>query len=351
MKKLLAIILAVMLSLAVPMTAMAAPINVEAVVTGSGSAPYVCAKFMTPDYDELVDGTQVEPIPGEKKVVKFYVVVGDPNGIPDVSAVYIKVYYPEPDGSFKFQLDAIMTDWTIIPYDGMIDMNGDCEGETLVPEALDILDIENRLTYGFDPVRGDMMTLETLKYDLDHGKQFLVEIIGEMDHCQPAGVYTVEAIVVDQAGTSGTLMNTFEYLGIVALRCDFTDISWGNVNVNQWNILYGDEDLSTTTKPTVENIGNLPAMLELHFSELLGSEFQKKIKDFDALMLGGHIELEACTPKIIMDDALVPVELPPCTPTQIDFSVHPPVGTPEDTYTGEMTITILPYESPSPPSP
>ena len=339
MKKLLAITLAVIMSLAVPMTAVAAPIDVEAVVTGSGSAPYVCAKFETPDCDNLMDGTQIEPIPGEQKVVKFYVVVGDPNGIADVSAVYIKVYHP--DGSFKFQLDAIMPDWTIIPYDGMVDMDGDCSGDTVVPEALDMLELENRITYGFDPVRGDMMTLETLKYDLAHGKQFLVEIVGEMDYCQPAGIYTVEAIVVDGGGTSGTLVNTFEYLSIVALRCDFTNISWGNVNVNQWNILYGDEDLNTPTKPTVKNIGNDPAMLELHFTELLGSEFQKKIKDFDALMLGGHIELEACTPKIITDDAGVPIVLPPCTPTQIDFSVHPPVGTPEDVYTGEMTITIL----------
>jgi len=339
MKKLLAIILAVILLLAAPMAAVAAPIDVEAVVTGSGSAPYVCAKFETPDYDELIDGTEIEPIPGEKKVVKFYVVVGDPNGIDDVTAVYIKVYHP--DGSFKFQLDAIMPNWTIIPYDGLIDMDSDCEGETPVPEALEMLELENRITYGMDPVRGTMMDLDTLKYDLDHGKQFMVEIVGEMDYCQPAGMYTVEAIVVDRAGTSGTLRNFFEYLSIVALRCDFTNINWGNVNVNQWNILYGDEDMNTPTKPTVHNIGNDPAMLEVHFSELLGENFQKKITEFDVLMLGGHIVLEACTPKIITDEAGVPIVLSPCTPTQIDFSVHPPVGTPQDVYTGEMTITIM----------
>jgi len=341
MKKLLAITLAVILSLAVPMTAMAATIDTEAVVGGgSGSPPYVCAKFETPDFDPLMDGTQIEPIPGEQKAVKFYVVVGDPNGIPDVSAVYIKVYHP--DGSFKFQLDAIMPNWTIISYDGMVDMDGDCSGDTVVPAALDILELENRITYGFDPVRGAMMTLDTLKFDLEQGKQFLVEIIGEMDYCQPAGDYMVEAIVVDQGGESGTLTNTFNYLSIIALKCDFTKISWGNVNVNQWNILYGDEDLNTPTKPTVKNIGNDPAMLELHFTDMTGDNFGKKIGDFDASMLGGYIELEACTPKVIADDTGAPIMLPPCTPTQIDFSVHPPVGTPEDTYRGEMTITILP---------
>ncbi|GAI79616.1 unnamed protein product, partial [marine sediment metagenome] len=220
----------------------------------------------------------------------------------------------------KFQLDAIRPAWTLIPYDGMIDMDGDCEGETSVPEALDDLDAQGRITYGFDPVRGLTMTLDMLKYDLEHGKQLLVELVGEMDYCQPAGNYTVEAIAVDQGGKAGTLINSFEYLSIIALRCDFAKISWGNVNVNQWNVLYGDEDMTTPTKPTVHNIGNDPAKIELHFTEMTGQNFGKKIIDFDASMLGGHIELVACTPGVITDDA-GPVALLPCTPTQIDFSV------------------------------
>jgi hypothetical protein len=337
MKKILAIVLAVILSLAVPLTAIAATVDTEAVVGGSGSAPYVCAKFETPDHSPA-DGTQIEPVPGGKRLVKFYVVVGDPNGINDVAAVYIKVYHP--DGTFKFQLDAIKPGWTVIPYSGMIDMDGDCSGDTDVPTALNALDAQNRITYGFDPVRGAMMDLDTLKYDLSNGKQFLVELRGEMDYHQPAGDYTVEAIVVDGGGKSSTLKNMFHYISIVALRCDFTKISWGNVNVCQWNVLYGDEDLGTPTKPTVQNIGNDPAQIELHFSEMVGKNFGKIIDEFDAAMLGGHIELVACTPKVIMDGAGVPIELPACTPTQIDFSVHPPTGTPEDTYTGTMTITI-----------
>ncbi len=340
MKKLLAITLAVILSLAVPMTAMAADIDTEAVVGGSGNSPYVCAKFETPDHDEDMMGTQIEPIAGEKRVVKFYVVIGDSNGVDDLSAAYIKVYHP--DGEFKFQLDAIRPDWTLIPYDdGLIDMDGDCTGETTVPVALDMLDAQGRITYGDDPVRGVTMTLDMLKYDLEHGKQLLVELVGEMDYCQPSGDYRVEAIAVDQGGKAGTLENSFFYFSIVALRCDFDRINWGSVNVNQWNVLYGDEDLETPSKPTIHNIGNDDAKIELHFTEMTGQNFGKKIIDFDASMLGGHIELVACTAEVITDDAGEPVTLPPCTPTQIDFSVHPPTGTPEDTYMGQMTITIM----------
>lgn len=338
MKKLLAITLAVILSLSVPMTALAATIDTGAVVGGSGSAPYVCAKFETPDHDPL-DGTQIEPVAGGTRVVKFYVVVGDPNGIPDVSAVYIKVYHP--DGSFKFQLHAIEPDWTIIPWNGMIDMDGDCSGDTPVEVALDMLEAQGRITYGYDPVRQTNMDLGLLKYDLENNKQFMVELVGEMDYHQPAGSYMVEAIVTDEGGKTGTLINYFEYLSIVALRCDFASISWGSVNVNQWNILYGDEDLGTPTKPTVQNIGNDPSKIELLFTDMEGANFQKKISDFDALMLGGHIELVAGIPMVIADGLGNPINLPPCTPTQIDFSVHPPLGTPEDIYTGQMTITIL----------
>ncbi|GAJ08622.1 unnamed protein product, partial [marine sediment metagenome] len=191
MKKILAIALAIVLTLAPTLAVTAAEIETEAVVGGSGNSPYVCAKFETPDHSED-PGTQIEPIPGEKRVVKFYVVIGDSNGVDDLSAAYIKVYHP--DGEFKFQLDAIRPDWTVIQYDGLIDMDGDCTGEVSVPVALDALEEQGRITYGFDPVRGVDMTLKMLKYDLEHGKQLLVELNGEMDYCQPSGDYTVEAI-------------------------------------------------------------------------------------------------------------------------------------------------------------
>ena len=343
MKKILAVTLAIVLILAPTLTVTAADIDTEAVVGGSGNTPYVCAKFETPDHSED-PGTQIEPVAGGQRVVKFYVVIGDSNGVDDLSAAYVKVYHP--DGSFKFQLDAIRPDWSVIPYDGLIDMDGDCTGETPVPVALDDLDAQGRITYGFDPVRNATMTLDMLKYDLEHGKQLLIELVGEMDYHQPSGDYRVEAIAVDQGGKASTLENFFFYISIVALRCDFTKISWGNVNVCQWNVLYGDEDLSTPTKPTIQNIGNDPAKIELHFTEMMGQNFGKQIIDFDASMLGGYIELVACTPAVITDDAGEPVMLPACTPTQIDFSVHPPAGTPEDIYRGQMTITIQHLEDP-----
>jgi hypothetical protein len=342
MRKILFISLACVLALTVSIPVYADQVDTEAIVGGSGSAPYVCAKFETPDDDPAPD-TQILPIPGANKVVKFYVVCGDPNGIPDLSAVYIKVY--ELDGvTLKFQLDAIKPAWTVIPWGGLVDMDGDCSGDTVVATALDELDAQGRITYGFDPVRQAQMDLDLVKYDLEHGKQILIELIGEMHYHQPAGDYKVEAIVVDQGGKTGTLINFFEYISIVALKIDFTTINWGTVNVAAWNILYGDSQMGTPSKPTVQNIGNDPSKLQLTASDMFGINFVKKISLFDAYMDGGHVEFPSNSPTIITDpttgDAIL---LPPCTPTQIDFSIHPPDGTPEDTYVGTMDIEILHY--------
>jgi hypothetical protein len=342
MKKLFLIAVAFVLTLTMVLPAYADEVDTQAVVGGSGSAPYVCAKFETPDDDPSKPDTQVNPVPGGQKAVKFYVVVGDPNGIPDISAVYIKVY--EIDGvTLKFQLHGIKPGWTEIPWTGLIDMDGDCTGDTPVADALDALDADGRITYGFDPVRQQQMDLDLLKYDLENGKQIMIELVGEMDYHQPAGMYKTEAIVVDVGGKTGTLINFYEYISIVALKIDFTAINWGTVNVTQWNILYGDEDLGTPSKPTIQNIGNDPSKIELLATDMVGATFGKVIPRFDAMMLGGHVEFDSGVPTIIADAGGAPVELPPCTPTQIDFSVHPPAGTPEDNYSGKMTITILHY--------
>jgi hypothetical protein len=347
MKKVLAISLALILALALAVPALASDGSesktVDALATVGGEAdntPYICAKWETPDHYPELDDTQVNPVPGGMRTVKFYVVVSDTNGIQDVDAVYIKVYHP--DQSFKFQLDAFRPTWTVIPWTGMIDMDGDCTPDTPLSTALDQLDAEKRITYGFDPVRGATMDLGTLKYDLSHNKQFLVELVGYFHYHQPCGMYKVEALVTDGHGGLGTLVNYLKYESIVALRIDFSLINFDGVNPNEWNILYGDEDLGTPTKPTIQNIGNDPAMILLHASVMVGETHMKEITTFDAYMRGGYIEFQACVPTLIADESC-PILLPPCTPTQIDFSVHPSEFVLPDMYRGTMTITILHY--------
>jgi hypothetical protein len=323
-------------------------VTTQATVGGSGSPPFVCAKFETPDHDVAPD-TQILPIPEGMRLVKFYVIVGDPNGVDDVASVDVTVRYP--DGTEKFQLRAVRPTWTMIPWDGLIDMDGDCAGETTVPDALAQLEAEGRITYGPNQTPASVLS------DLENGKQLLIELVGEMHYHQPSADYTVEAVATDAGGATGDpLVNTFFYMSIVALKIDFAVIDWQTVNVSEWNYVLGDEDMTTPARPTVQNVGNDPAKIQLHASPLTGVTHGKTIEEFDAemdykdpdtgaIVQEGRIEFMACVPTVITElaDPTIPVLLPPCTPTQIDFSVHPPYGTVEDTYQGTMTITILHY--------
>ena len=80
-------------------------VDTQATVGGSGSPPFICAKFETPDHDPAPD-TQIMPIPEGTRLVKFYVIVGDPNGVDDVASVDVTVRYD--DGTEKFQLRAVI---------------------------------------------------------------------------------------------------------------------------------------------------------------------------------------------------------------------------------------------------
>ncbi|MDD4876466.1 MAG: hypothetical protein PHQ86_04970 [Dehalococcoidales bacterium] len=329
MKKLIAVslALALVLSLGVSYTVVADEVVTNATVGGSGSAPFICAKWETPDHDPA-PGTQIMPVPGDARIVKFYVVVGDPNGVDDIASVDVTVRYP--DGTEKYQLRAIRPTWTQIPWGGLVDMDGDCTGETDITTAMNSLNAQGRITFG------PGQTLSQVLYDIEHGKQLLIELVGEMDYHQPSCDYTVQAFGTDGGGNSGEIVsNTFFYISIVALRIDFNTINFGTVNVDDWNILYGDADMSTPARPTVWNIGNDPAHIMLHATPMIGAVQGKPIEDFDAFMLGERVEFKAGV------DTIIPSILPPCTPTQIDFSLHPPYGTPQDSYSGTMTISIL----------
>jgi len=323
-------------------------VDTQAAVGGNGSPPFICAKFETPDHDPA-QGTQILPVPEGMRTVKFYVVVGDPNGVDDIASVDVTVRYP--DGTEKFQLRAIRPTWTQIPWTGMIDMDGDCTGETSVAVAMTQLDAQGRIAYGVG------QDLGTVLYDIEKGKQLLIELVGEMHYHQPSLDYIVEAVGTDAGGATGApVINTFLYLSIVALKIDFSLINWQTVNIDAWNYVLGDEDMTTAARPTVQNVGNDPAKLQLLASPMVGAVNGKTIEDFDAemdyldkvtgaIIQEGRVEFVAGVPTVITEigDPTVPVLLPPCTPTQIDFSLHPPYGTIADSYTGTMTLTILHY--------
>ena len=342
--------------LAVPVIANGeSTVDTGASVNGGGTPPEICCKFETPDHDPDLAGTQVLPVADGQRMMKFYVVAMDTNDNDTIASVDVTVKYP--NGDEKFQLRAIKgTDsWKQIMWDGDIDMDGDCTGDTAMSVALPDLDSQGRIAYG------PGMDLTSVLYDLRYDKQIMLELVGYMDCHQPAVVYTVEAVATDDGGsTSSPVINTFDYLSIVALQIDFdtVGVQWEGVEIAQWNYLLGDENMATPERPTVKNVGNDPAMLMVNATPLVGVVNGKTIELFDAeldekdettgdITKWGRIDFPADEDWVITDKdyPTTPIILPPCHPTQLDLSVHPPAGILQDTYVGSMTLTILHHEA------
>lgn len=404
MKKLslmMGIVLAVVLALSLALPALAETVvPTEAIVGGSGSPPYICAKFETPDEDAAVPGTQIIPEPPAPplpptdpnadgwKIVKFYVVAGDPNGVDDIAAIDVTVLYP--DGTQKFQLRAIRDesagwvpaggpgvnpapyDWPVPPlavrqigYDqatdtwDMVDMDGDCNPETSIPDAFAAANV----TYGDNPGTGATYTMEEVLFDIQNNKQIMLELVGYMWFHQPAYTYTVVAQGTDMSGatTDPGLSNTFDYISIVSLYVDFSTINWGGINIGSVNVKYGDNKIDTPNLPTVWNNGNDPAMLSVSatkanlweggvehpdkYIDLFDCHLDRKDPATGAILEEGTVWFTSADGSvlIVQDGSSCPVLLPSCIPAQIDFSIHPPIGTKAGTYKGEITLTIDHY--------
>jgi hypothetical protein len=405
MKRLLIILAAVVLVvvMAVPaMAATSAPISVTATVGTSGAPPVVCAKFETPD-NSSATGTQVLPTPGADRPVKFYVILDDPNGKTDVTGVDIQVMYPTFGGALsgkqKMDIQAGFIGGVWIPLDNAtavrpivsgdatsdwVDLlaDGKTADDPTMAAALPMMQSQGRLALGWEANQtaeqlGDPNTY--LLHNVLQNKVLMLEITAMMDPCEPALNYTVNVVGTDAegnttpmtgTGTPHMLTNTFQYLGIQALVLDFGTLNWGTLNINAENKITGDNSMSTPNSPTIENLGNAEAMVQINSTPLTGATYGKKIVNFDAAMnqlatsdsygpltvQRGYIQYNANnnvtinvgtdpSPSIapITSPSNVPVMLPPCSTAQIDFSVVPYGYSPADSYTGSMIISLLPY--------
>jgi hypothetical protein len=268
------------------------------------------------------------------------------------------------------------SDWVDLLADGH---TGD---DLTMAAALPSMQSQGRLALGWEANQtaeqlGDANTY--LLHNVLQNKVLMLEITAMMDPCEPALNYIVNVVGTDAegnttpmtgTGTPHMLTNTFQYLGIQALVLDFGTLNWGTLNINAENKITGDNSMSTPNSPTIENLGNAEAMVQINSTPLTGATYGKKIVNFDAAMnqlatsdsygpltvQRGYIQYNANnnvtinvgtdpSPSIapITSPSNVPVMLPPCSTAQIDFSVVPYGYSPADSYTGSMIISLLPY--------
>lgn len=153
-------------------------------VSVGNAPPGVCAKWEEPDdQPETPDTTEVMPNQHpNNKTVTIKACVCDPNGEDDIARVTATVTGP---AGFTPVTVTLTRDPATDP---------ECEPYTC-PTGI----------------------VECLQYDGTF----------DMGPCDPAGMYTVTVTVTDQAGETGSMENTFEYLSLIAMTAG--DVAFGSV--------------------------------------------------------------------------------------------------------------------------
>jgi hypothetical protein len=207
------------------------------------------------------------------------------------------------------------------------------------------------------------------------GKVIMLEVISYIWSHQDPVPYTVTAKAI--AGEfSAPLFNQFYFVKQASMWIDFSTVDWGLVsppeapNAGKYANKDGDRKLETPLKPTIWNNGNFAGQVAVSATKMLWNNDPasanvsgKFLDTFDVNM--DYINM--ATGQTIQDGKIVvfanqsprtitvwntteAIVLPPCTPTQIDFSLWIPVSINPGTYTGTITLTVINYVTPFPAS-
>ncbi len=323
--------------------------------TSEGTPPVVNYKWELPDMDSYDEGIQYcaymptdlnsngicdaddEPlIPGmqmypninndpELRQIEYWAAAHDDNGLGDIASVWVDVYHP--DGSFKYQVELLPVDCSEI---GLFD-------DSVSPTRIDIY---APLLAAIDTDQMTYAEAEDLITRCYKNEKLVFKGHEVLHHHQPPGLYLVQAFALDWGGAlSLPLENIFEVMPISYLNIDFGLIDWGEMKPGITRVVSGDEDMSTPNKPTVKNGGNVPLFLGLHFTALTKvGDPSKVVEVFDAKLMGQMIDPIFASQWVWFDQ----VQLPPCTPKQLDVSIHPPLKLPPGTYEGTLDVVASP---------
>ena len=361
MKKVLAIVLALALTLAtvVPVVANDGPKTPTTGVTvnqGGGDPPIikakweqldpmVCADLEDGDPDHLVPLTQLNPPVAFEATIapQFWAIVTDPQDVSTVAQVWVNVHHPEgpPEcGSWKYKLDLVEQP------KGEIGSNQSIDAFIAAWNA-------GLVTVGTN-VTGGNYTYEDILEELVQCHANVYMGVGVLDYHQPWGDYRVVADASDinnnwASDWGHDVENLLTYMPIAGIELDFTHVNYGAVDVcfNSW--VPGDTVFGTGG-PTVRNIGNTEVELGIQQDDMgFGYEGTTNITwnvEFD-VRLGAPPN-----PDILFDPAgekndpalpypdkytTIDPTLPLCNTEKINFSIHVIQGA-TGNYSGNMWI-------------
>lgn len=303
MKKVLGILLAVALVLAFSVPVMAQPpeeeVPTEVTVTGgTTSPPIIKCKWEQdqsgvledgdPTHEKYIGDGAATPCNGQflpsgeyqvDKVMEFWVVVTDPEGVNTVSQVTVDVDHPAdfPDERLaemgwerhKFQvilgkvdkfIDGIPAyeaarDAHLVTYQPGYEPVYDAEGNLVKDDVWDELNKCTAEVY---------MGVEVISYHQPQGKYIVVA-----DACDQGNSWASEA------DPPTTLKNNFTYVCVPGFEIDFNKLDYGTVEVSKKKWIAGDTDWDTPLAPapdpnpaTIRNRGNTDLWITVHETDM-----------------------------------------------------------------------------------
>ena len=265
MKKLIAIVLALVLLVAFAAPVMATDVDTEVTVaSGTGSAPIVKCKWEAEpnsptesgDVGHAIPGTQILPplVQDATKAIRYYAVVTDEEEMGNLYEVFAIVYHPSGSPAPYNATDVTWGQY--FKYKIVFTKLGHAAAQkTLVNNAYNAGLITFNTDYTIDEITNAAGTgeLDKTTADLWMGEEVI-------DYEQPAGFYNVDVYAVDHNNNrSAPLHNQFEYVATCGIEVDFDAVSYGSVNLGVAKVIAGDLTWNTplgANPATVRNIGN-----------------------------------------------------------------------------------------------
>jgi hypothetical protein len=309
MKRLIAIVIAVIAVLAMTVPAMAVDTSVTVLSGGStGNPPNIVASWVmvdtdaTPlvldpcsimgDDDPVTPGTDIYP-PLQwqtQKPVCYFALVDDREGDDDVVSVDVDVWHPtdspapyNENGYFKYERPMVR----YAAFDGCQNPWAGAFEEYFADYYFDQAVLFNLFTeanIGNNPNTDLPYTLAEIEELIDQESVGFWAVCVWIDYEQPAGTYPVEITAVDTLANISQMDYSFYYIPVSMVDFDFNAINFGSVMVNITQEIDGDRVFATPdgtagyqangmlypspAQATVRNIGNVWSKITVMESNL-----------------------------------------------------------------------------------
>jgi hypothetical protein len=164
-----------------------------------------------------------------------------------------------------------------------------------------------------------------------------------LSHLDGCGRFAVD-VTATASGRSSTASAAIDVVCFQQLVVDFDAVDWIDLVPAARSLVVGDLDPTTTDRPTVANLGNVPMALSTRFAPMCLSERPDVCLGtfgFEVTRPDGVVDRRAPT---TAGTEQIAVEAPicPASPARVDFVVDAPAAAPAGSYVGSVRLVGTP---------